>query len=100
MERKTRYIPSIIMLAAAFVACIMSIYYNYTTKETLFNVLCTLVVFFVIGIIIKLIADKCLIVSMEAEIENESKDDGEETDFVEDKDSKGKKNEDIAPKKT
>lgn len=80
MENRTRYIPSIIMLAAAFVACIMSIYYDYTTKEILWIVLCTIVVFFVIGIVIKIIADKYLITTMEAEIEDQSEEEEENSD--------------------
>ena len=76
MENRTRYIPSIVMLAAAFAACIMSIYYDYTTKEILWII----VVFFVIGIIVKVIADKYLITTMEAEIENQSEDEEENSD--------------------
>ena len=80
MENRTRYIPSIVMLAAAFAECIMSIYYDYTTKEILWIVLGTIVVFFVIGIIVKVIADKYLITTMEAEIENQSEDEEENSD--------------------
>ncbi len=98
MENRTRYIPSIVMLAAAFVACIMSIYYDYTTKEILVIVLCTIVVFFVIGLMIKIIADKYLIISMEAEIDKESEEEhsDNEANSMEKKDNV---NMDTAPKK-
>ncbi|MCI8668387.1 MAG: hypothetical protein HFI34_02500 [Lachnospiraceae bacterium] len=82
MENRTRFIPSIIMLAAAFVACIMSIYYDYTTKEILLIVLGTIVVFFIIGIIVKVMADKYLITTMEAEID-ESEEEKENSDSEE-----------------
>lgn len=100
MENRTRYIPSIVMLAAAFVACIMSMYYDYTTKEILVIVLCTIVVFFVVGLMIKIIADKYLIISMEAEIDKESEEEEEHSDNeANSMEKKDNVNMDTAPKK-
>ena len=42
---RTRYIPSIVMLSAALVSCIATIYFKYTTKEILWIVLVTSVIF-------------------------------------------------------
>lgn len=60
---RTKYIPSIVMLAAAFVACVSTIYFKYTTRQILYIVLITSVCFFIIGQFIRMIAEKYLIVS-------------------------------------
>lgn len=101
MDNRTKYIPSIVMLAAAFVACIMSIYYEYTTKELLLIVLGTIVVFFVIGLFVKLIADKYLIVSVEAEMEMEegSEEEGISNNETGSMEKDSNVNMDMAPKK-
>lgn len=60
---RTRYIPSIVMLSAALVSCIATIYFKYTTKEILWIVLVTSVIFFIIGQVIRRIAEKYLVIS-------------------------------------
>ena len=47
---RTRYIPSIVMLAADFVACIATIYFRYTTRQIMLIVLATSVIFLVLGL--------------------------------------------------
>ncbi len=74
---RTRYIPSIIMLAAAFVACVTTIYFKYSTKEIMLIVLGTSVVFLVIGLFAKMLAEKFLIVSTLEETEEEGEDNSE-----------------------
>lgn len=69
---RTRYIPSIIMLAAAFVACVTTIYFEYSTKDIMLIVLGTGVVFFVIGFFIKMLAEKYLVVRTMEEVEEEA----------------------------
>lgn len=68
---RTKYIPSIVMLAAAFVACVSTIYFKYTTKQILFIVLVTSVCFFILGQIIRMIAEKFLIIETIEELEKE-----------------------------
>lgn len=60
---RTRYIPSIVMLSAALVSCIATIYFKYTTKEILWIVLVISVIFFIIGQVIRRIAEKYLVIS-------------------------------------
>lgn len=85
---RTRYIPSIVMLAAAFVACVSTIYFKYTTKQILFIVLITSVCFFILGQIIRIIAEKYLIVSIAEEIAEEET----ESENTENKEEKNEKN--------
>lgn len=82
VDNRSRYIPALVTLMASFFACILSIYYKYTTRETVFILLITIVVFFVIGLIIKKIADTFLQVEILEEETPES-----ETPDVEQKDS-------------
>jgi beta-lactamase regulating signal transducer with metallopeptidase domain len=51
------------MLAAAFVACVTTIYFGYSTKDIMLIVLVVGVVFFVIGLFIRMLAEKYLVVS-------------------------------------
>lgn len=77
---RTRYIPSIIMLAAAFVACVTTIYFKYSTKEIMLIVLGTGVVFLVIGLFIKILVEKYLIISTIEETEEENQENSEQED--------------------
>lgn len=80
---RTRYIPAIIMLAADFVVCVATIYFKYTTKEILLFVLVTSVIFLVLGLFIKMLAEKYLIVDTMQEILEEEE--GMEENTTEDK---------------
>lgn len=75
---RTRYIPAIVMLLAAFVACIATIYFEYSTKDILLIVLATSVVFFILGLFIKMIAEKYLVIDTMTEVlDEENKDEAE-----------------------
>lgn len=83
MDDRTRYIPSIVMLSAALVSCVATIIFRYETKEILWIVLGTSIVFFIIGQIIRRIALKYLVVktveeTTEEQEENETESSGEE----------------------
>ncbi len=82
---RTRYIPSIVMLSAAFVVCVSTMYFKYDTKQIVFLVLVTSVVFFIIGQIIRLLAEKFLVISTMEEVLTE---DGENKESEEDKQDK------------
>lgn len=77
---RTRYIPSIIMLAAAFVACVTTMYFKYSTREIMLIVLGTGVVFLIIGLFIKMLVDKYLIISTMEEVEEENQETSEQED--------------------
>lgn len=87
---RTKYIPSIVMLAAAFVACVSTIYFKYTTREILYIVLITSVCFFILGHIIRMLAEKYLIVETIEEMNSEESE-GEETEKSENKQEKDEK---------
>lgn len=88
---RTKYIPSIVMLAAAFVACVSTIYFKYTTEQILYIVLISSVCFFILGQIIRMIAEKYLIVETIKEMDNDESE-GEESENKEQKDEKTLKN--------
>lgn len=85
---RTRYIPSIVSLAGAFVACLVTIINSYDTLEMLFIVLAALIVFYIVGTIIRAIVKRALIVQ-ESEEDSEIK--GEDT--PEDENSENAENE-------
>lgn len=84
---RTKYIPSIVMLAAAFVACVSTIYFKYTTEQILYIVLITSVCFFILGQIIRMIAEKHLIVETIEEMDSEESE-SKESENKEGKDEK------------
>lgn len=77
---RTRYIPSIVMLAAAFVACVSTIYFGYTTKQILLIVLAVSVIFLVLGLVIKYFAERYLVISTKIETSQEQSEENEEPD--------------------
>lgn len=60
---RTRYIPAIVMLSAALAACLTTMYFKYTTKEIMLIVLTVSVIFFIIGQVIRKLAEKYLVVN-------------------------------------
>lgn len=80
MENRTKYIPSLVMLLAAFITCVVSIYYKYTTRDILIIVLITIVVFFIIGTFIRMLAEKYLKTELVEEALDEESDEGQESE--------------------
>ena len=54
---KTRFIPAVIMLLGGAVACIVTFINHYTLREMLVVLALALIVFLVIGVIVRLILD-------------------------------------------
>lgn len=77
---RTRYIPAIVMLSAALVACVSTIYFKYPTRQILLIVLLTSVLFFVLGQIIRIVAEKYLIISTVEETISENEEEKETTE--------------------
>lgn len=75
---KTKQIPAIIMLVAGFIACMAGMNAHMEVADFLKMLLIVLVVFYVLGCIVKQIVDKNF-----AEIQEETTD-GEETEDEED----------------
>lgn len=87
---RTRYIPSIVMLSAALVSCVATIFFRYSTKDIMIIVLITSIVFLMIGQIIRRIAEKYLIISTMTETELEAQENKEGEDNEEAKDGENK----------
>ena len=70
--KKTKMLPSIIMLTAGSIACLMAYFKNYSLRDMLFIVLIVLIIFYCLGLIVKKILDV-----FTAEEEHKISDEGE-----------------------
>lgn len=89
MER-TRYIPSIISLAAGFVACLVTMINTYDTLEILIIVLSTLIVFYIVGTIARSMINKALFVTKIDDDDESENEEGEDSEENSDEDGKDK----------
>lgn len=55
---KTKSIPAILMLLAGAMACVLGFIYHYETTQFFTMVLTVLIIFYVLGYIVKIIIDK------------------------------------------
>lgn len=76
---KTNYLPAIIMLCAGFVDCLMAIKNHLSLQEFTIELLAVLVIFYVVGIIIKIVLDRSFQV-MEEEENPDDANEAQETD--------------------
>lgn len=74
---KTKSIPAIIMLVAGALACILGFVYQYETTQFFTMVLTVLIVFYVLGCIVKIIIDKNF--PVESDKNEENTEESEET---------------------
>lgn len=79
---RTNYVPAIIMLLAGLVDCIMSIYYKLDLFSFTKRLLLVLVIFYILGIVIKIVIDKNMNVMEDTEAEDIISEDIEE-DMIE-----------------
>ncbi|MGN0292045.1 MAG: hypothetical protein ACI4C5_08935 [Lachnospiraceae bacterium] len=88
---KTKPIPAIVMLIAGFVTCIISIYTHMELQVFTKTLLTVLIVFYILGTVIKIVLDRNFKemkeenVEEEAEEEQPEKEDGEEEPSEENK---------------
>ena len=95
MNNRTRYVPALIMLAAGFIACVSMIVHNYTTKEIILISTAVMVVFLIVGFIVRFVMDTFIFVKEPEEEENqEGEEDAEnkENDNEDHKEDKKEKN--------
>ena len=62
---KTKSIPAILMLLAGALACILGFMYQYETTKFFAMVLIVLVVFYMLGCILKIVIEKNIIVRLD-----------------------------------
>lgn len=70
MER-TRYIPAIVTLTAGFVVSIITFVYKYSLKSAMLTIALSMVVFFILGLVIKLLVNKFIVEPMIRAMEEE-----------------------------
>lgn len=68
---ETKKIPAIVMLLAGAVACIVTYINHYSLEDMLVVLILTLVVFLIIGVVIKLILDSFNIPNDEDKVDDE-----------------------------
>ena len=62
---KTKYIPAIIMLAAGLIRAIAGVFYRQDIKDFLWSILIVMVIFYIIGSVVKVVLDKQVVVEEE-----------------------------------
>ena len=93
MVDRTKYIPAIVALFVTFVASIVTIVNRYESTQALIIILSVLVGSYIVGLILKWVANTFLIVKVEEKVEeNEESAEGEE-EASEDGDGATKKEE-------
>jgi large-conductance mechanosensitive channel len=85
---KTNHIPAIVMLSAGFIVCICNIRKSVSLFEFTRQLLIVLVIFLIIGFVVKFILDKAM-TAMADKKEEDTDEEGEEpvSEQVETKDS-------------
>lgn len=73
---KTKYIPSIIMLVAGLIRAIAGVFYRQDIKDFLWSILIVMIIFYIIGSVVKVVLDKQVVV------EDEEKEPESEVDIV------------------
>jgi flagellar biosynthesis/type III secretory pathway M-ring protein FliF/YscJ len=74
---KTNHIPAIVMLSAGFIVCICNIHKSVSLFEFTRQLLIVLVVFLVIGFVVKVVLDRAM-AAMADKKEEDTKEEGEE----------------------
>lgn len=79
---KTKQIPAIVMLIAGFITCIVAIFHNFDALRLTKTLLIVLLIFYILGGVLKLILDKNF---------NEMKDKKEEPEEIIEENNESKK---------
>ena len=80
---KTNYVPAIVMLLAGGVYCLFGIYYQIPLMDFCIQLLIVLIVFWIMGGIIRMVLDRFM-----GEIEDKSKEETEEESEEDEENSK------------
>jgi divalent metal cation (Fe/Co/Zn/Cd) transporter len=86
MENRIKYIPSIVTLLAGFIACIVTILSQYEIIDALVTILVVVVIFYMVGLIIRALFNKFLVIKEEktqATEEAENQEDEASSDSLE-----------------
>lgn len=62
---KTKYVPPVVMLCAGLIRAVFGILYKQDIKDFLWAVLLVMVIFYILGSIVKVVLDKMIIVTNE-----------------------------------
>ena len=87
---KTRAIPSICMLAAGIIRCIAGVIYREEIKAFLWSLILVMLIFYIIGVIVKVILDKNF-----KEMEEDKEEAAEETELENIEETEGENEESV-----
>ena len=62
---KTKYVPAIIMLIAGLIRAIAGVFYRQDIKDFLWAILIVMIIFYIIGSVVKVILDKSMVIAEE-----------------------------------
>lgn len=90
-EKKFRNLPAVLTLLAGFITSIIAIACDFSLVKTLWMLIIIMVTFFIIGMVIRIVLDRVLVIPEQEENdtetdtdeENENKDEKENPDKVE-----------------
>lgn len=80
---KTKPVPSIIMLAAGFVRCVIGVIYQQDLTSFFWSLIRIMILFYIVGILVKIVLDKNFPPEKEEEIITEETPEGETENFEE-----------------
>lgn len=89
-EKQFRYLPAFITLMAGLIACLVAIFSEFSLVRTLWTLVAVMTVFFVLGVIARVILSRTLQIPKE---EEEAKEEGEEAAGEEGSEDKADKQE-------
>ena len=72
MKEKLRLIPALLALAAALIASVVTMLGRYSSLEAMLIILAAILVFYIVGLIVKYILTKNFIIEEEAEVDEEA----------------------------
>lgn len=93
MKERVKYIPLIIMLTAGLVACLIVFLNRYKATEAMIAILVSLIIFYIVGLIVKALFSKFLITEEEEKAETDVL---EENSEGEDSENKSEENGDAS----
>lgn len=89
---RTNYVPAIIMLLAGLIDSVISIYYKLDLLTYTKRLLLVLVIFYILGIVVKIVLDKYLVLMDDSQTEQTSEENHDEDNPMENIDTETGKN--------
>lgn len=96
MNEKIKYIPAILSLAAGAVASVIAILSRYDTLQIMIIILVSLLVFYIVGVIVRALCEKNFVIAEEENADGEAEQNSEDEEKGEEA-AEGDKTEEGSP---